>query len=265
MRNTEKVTLAVIPRVGWSESTLSNAIRSARIWDKWYQTTKGLKNIAGFITVMQASGKQRNSTIMLYLTNLRMIYNHAIRLGIYRGKNPFSYLPALKIEQRKPYLIQPVEQAMIMATIRSNPSWDEWEIPALLGWHFGMRKSDAISRRWEDFDLRSGSLTFVERKNRRHQRQVVVPLGKEIIDALLGWKSRQPEPIIEELAGYVSPMLYLQWKQGIFRSMDSTTSSVADFSAVTKKALGKKVLFAEYRPTLVTRLLEAGVAETVVC
>lgn len=104
--------------------------------------------------------------------------------------NPVAATEALRVSdsvQRKPFTVMEINS--ILAKCPSH----EWKIVVLMGVYCGMRLGDATRRKVGDFDLETGTVTFIPEKKSKQGREVILPLHSSLLSeikaALKGEKS----------------------------------------------------------------------------
>ena len=107
--------------------------------------------------------------------------------------NPVAATESLRVldsVQRKPFTVEEIN--LLLAKCPSK----EWRTVLLLGVYCGMRLGDASKRKWAEFDLDEGTVTFIPEKKKKQGREVILPihpsLQNEIRSALKGRK-KDPE------------------------------------------------------------------------
>ena len=92
------------------------------------------------------------------LKHLQAIYNHAVKLGLFDGANPFLKVDRYALSKIPPKHLKPDQIGFLLQTAQDD-SRDAHLIFAL-GIFAGMRKSEIVNARWEWFDFESKLITI---------------------------------------------------------------------------------------------------------
>lgn len=125
-------------------------------------------------------------TIARKMASLRSFFKYVVKRG-HVEKNPTSYLPSIKLDQRLPEWVS--EQEMIQILEETSPTDDPLfcleQAVLELFYSSGIRVSEMVNLRYNDVDFRSG-LIKVTGKGRK---QRIVPVGEQAKKHLLSWLS----------------------------------------------------------------------------
>lgn len=179
------------------------------------------------------------------LRTLKALYNHARKLGLYEGENPFVAVTHYKIPKAPPRFLSREEIARLLEAARTYSP--DALIYCALGLYAGFRRSEIAEARWEwfDFDRRLVTLQGNERFTLKDKDARTLPLSKVLAEILEPYRQK---------SGYI---LRPKRKDSNWRYRVDHRKS---FNAVVKAADLSNVTTHTLRHTFGSTLASAGVS-----
>ena len=162
------------------------------------------EDVAGWLEEMAGAGELSWRSIQICRTVLRAALADAVEEGLLR-RSPAARVPmprtvAKPPKQRAVNAWDELQVARFLAVIVDH----RWAIAFRLGVLYGLRRSEALALRWDDFDSAAGTLrideglvavrrgaAWTKAKNERSRR--VIPLDAGTVRALVRHRRRQAE------------------------------------------------------------------------
>ena len=175
--------------------------------------------------------------------------------------NPVAATESLVVRdsvERKPFTREEVT-----LLLKAAPS-GEWRVAILLGVYCGLRLGDATGRKWDDIDLKEGTVRLVPEKKKSKGKEVVLPLHRRLKAEIrcLGKPPATPDQLLTpNLAGI--PMNGSLGLSSLFVGI-MAKAGVERGRSVEGSGRGRSRFersFHSTRHTVATWLADAGVAE----
>jgi integrase len=129
----------------------------------------------------QTIGKERGHVIAnrVAVLLLRAIFNHAIKLKLFKADNPAEGIEPFAEQSRERFL-SPAEMERVQAALVAEPHifWRAFFSATLM---LGTRKSELLSARWSDIDLDARTLRLPVTKNGRSH---LLPVPEAVLNML---------------------------------------------------------------------------------
>jgi integrase len=121
----------------------------------------------------------------------------------------------------------------------------------MVGWHTGLRVSDACNLKWgENVNLQTEEITVVAKKTRRYNKKLIIPIEPELLEM---FKQLRASPDFQPKDPYCVPSM-------AWRPMFDRRSADIHFRKVLNRAgIPKEYSFHSYRHSFVTRMVCSGV------
>jgi integrase len=207
------------------------------------------------------SGKSA-STCDFALKVISSVLNTAHRKGL-TLTNPALAVDKLNgiVEERLPFTAEQVQELLKFADA-------EWTGMILFGYFAGIRLNDAANLLWENIDLESGTVTFLEQKTAGRKRKANPSTSIVLHSDILAWLRDQPEgiakaPLFPNLAGKGSGSA-----GGLSNSFNVIMDATDIIVATGRKATGKgrtfrKLGFHSLRHSMISSLANVDVSADV--
>lgn len=211
-------------------------------------------DIAKFRDSEIATGKKA-STVNKFVDVISLVLGDAKRKQL-SLHNPCENVDKLKDdrEEKEPFTR---DQVKLLLSVASN----EWRGMILIGFHAGLRLTDASNLEWQNIDLASNQLTFVQKKI---NRKTVVALHPDVMT----WVESQETgvgkaPLFPSLYGRISA-----GSRGLSTEFEQLLQQVGIVVPTGRKAQGKgrtmrKLSFHSFRHTMISNLANAEVSADV--
>jgi integrase len=206
------------------------------------------EDVADWIENLAAAGQLSRRSVQICRTVLRAALSEAVDEGLIpRSPAARVGLPRTVAKSAKPKVIEAWDAAQVRRFLDST-SEHRWAVAFRLGVLYGLRRSELLALKWDDFDARAKTLRVDESvvatatgaawsnaKNERSRRRV--PLDDETVRAL---KRRRSEQATERLiAGqaWLDNNLIITTRQGglvLPRSFDRALSLAVDKAGVPR-------------------------------
>lgn len=118
-------------------------------------------------------------TVNRHLATVRVLFNLALRLGLYEGRNPAAS-PGMLPEQHRDRFLTAAETQALVRALDAEANQDAASALALLVLT-GARKQEVLRAKWDFVDLEKGTLTVPRSKNGRPRQ---VPLSSAAVRVL---------------------------------------------------------------------------------
>ena len=125
------------------------------------------------------------------LRHLQAIFNHAIKLKLFDGENPFIGVERYKIPKTQPTFLKVEEIERLLAVANNYSQALYWLL--MLGIYAGMRKNEMVNARWEWFDFEK-KLIRIQRHEGfelKDNEERTVPLSARLHTALYPHRKEQ--------------------------------------------------------------------------
>ncbi len=170
------------------------------------------------------------------LAVLKTLFNNLIEWKLYEGENPVRKVKFLKEPRQRLRFLEPEEERRLLEVVA-----EPLQTMILVGIHCGLRlRSEALTLRWDDVDLRRGLLT-VQAAYAKNGQTRTVPLNSVVRAALQRLQAKATGDSVFEKADGIP------------------YSSVSGFKAACKRAALEGVTPHTLRHTFATRLMANGV------
>ncbi len=133
----------------------------------WRQLTEFLKpkklghitrqDVEKFKTHLIRDRHLKNISINGHFKHLRCMYNHAKKLGMYDGENPFERFSALPIEDKPVKSLSKEEIDALLSEAEKHS--ERQHLFSALAVFAGLRSKEAVNARWEWIDFEQGVIT----------------------------------------------------------------------------------------------------------
>lgn len=169
------------------------------------------------------------------------------------AKNPLSIRKLPKISgmpRKRPGFSREQYQAIIKYANERRRHFS-WREVCILGWHTGLRISDACNLRWEQVDLDNRILTVTPKKTRKYGKVLVIPMTDELYGMLRDQRDHPKYPALAKNP-YVFPDMC--W-EGLF----SKRVAIWHFNDILRRAaIPHGFTFHSFRHAFCTRLINSG-------
>lgn len=143
------------------------------------------QHVERFKSYLRDVRKMENITINNTCIRMRAIYNHAARLGYYKGANPFTRFKQMPVDQDEAteFRFLSLEQMEALLTAAKEHSQDIYLFCSLCLFA-GLRSGEASNLRWEHVDFEKGTITVIGARERgfrtKSGKKRTVPLATRL-------------------------------------------------------------------------------------
>lgn len=146
---------------------------------RWKDRRLGEIQRAEVLDVFADLGRTRKHTANRTVQLVRLLFNFAITVELWRGENPAARIK-LHHEARRERFLQPDELARLFSALRDEPNPDLRDFVNLALWT-GARKADVFAMRWDNISLADNRWQVPNPKSRT---PYTVPLTPEAVKIL---------------------------------------------------------------------------------
>lgn len=237
---------------GYMEGMAKRFWAVERLMDKPVKIAFSDKMIAAMKAELVVSG-MRASTLTVYLKVIGDMANWLVKMKEIKRRPEISttamHLSGAKLSNVKEVITKKEYELLLATAINNHPLM---VIPIMMGWHTGMRAIDIRNLTVESLHPDTSSIRFVPQKTKRFYIDPVdIPVPAELMERLMNKAEGKSnlQYLLPELAG----------------TSDAKTFSISRGFAKVSRETGIRKGFHAFRHSLITRLLDAGVDQTMIC
>lgn len=184
-------------------------------------------------------------SVNTFLARMQALYNHAVKLGLYSGPNPFKGVAHYKVPKNPPKYLSKEDIGLLLAKAKTYS--ENIYIVIALGVYTGMRRGEIVNARWDwiDFSHKLVTIKNSESFHIKDREARTVPLSDKLADILMPYR---------EESGYVLMPEKVKWQgrhRYLFRRAFENLTKLTSYEWVTPHVL---------RHTFASQLAIAGVS-----